>query len=225
MIEEKHQGHDLMHAEMILILFGSIMVAQILLFLWRQKHGKSYQVEYTELYCRGLSSASLSIRSWGIRFTGSQCLCNCNCALQRTSDMASLFFLGLLIPPVIIGIFGGSSKSSCCLLTIILAQSLSCWGLYFSLCFVCSWVAILATSSSWLTIDVDASSALRCLFPWLEDALGKQCYNVTCFQLLVHRHYISTLSYPELSISLFGNVSNIKLSRKYVLKIIQQPCL
>jgi len=43
MIEEKHQGHDLMHAEMILILFGSIMVAQILLFLWRQKHGKSYQ--------------------------------------------------------------------------------------------------------------------------------------------------------------------------------------
>jgi len=63
MIEEKHQGHDLMHAEMILILFGSIMVAQILLFLWRQKHGKSYQVEYTELYCRGLSSASLSIPS------------------------------------------------------------------------------------------------------------------------------------------------------------------
>lgn len=37
MIEEKHRGHDLMHAEMLLILFGSIMVAQILLFVWRQK--------------------------------------------------------------------------------------------------------------------------------------------------------------------------------------------
>ncbi len=44
MIEEKHQGHDLMHAEMILILFGAILAAQILLFVWRQKHRKSYQV-------------------------------------------------------------------------------------------------------------------------------------------------------------------------------------
>ena len=51
MIEEKHRGHDLMHAEMFLILFGSIMVAQILLFLWRQKHSRSYQVKYT---CRCL---------------------------------------------------------------------------------------------------------------------------------------------------------------------------
>ena len=43
MVEEKHRGHELMHAEMILILFGSIMVAQILLFLWRQKYHRSYQ--------------------------------------------------------------------------------------------------------------------------------------------------------------------------------------
>ncbi|XP_011405198.2 PREDICTED: RING finger protein 121-like [Amphimedon queenslandica] len=43
MIEEKHRGHDLMHAEMILILFASIGVAQVLLFLWRIKHRKSYQ--------------------------------------------------------------------------------------------------------------------------------------------------------------------------------------
>ena len=46
MMEEKHRGHDLMHAEMFLILFGSIMVAQILLFLWRKNHTRSYQVEY-----------------------------------------------------------------------------------------------------------------------------------------------------------------------------------
>ena len=44
MIEEKHRGHDLMHAEMILILFAAILAAQILLFVWRHKHGKSYQV-------------------------------------------------------------------------------------------------------------------------------------------------------------------------------------
>ena len=42
MIEEKHHGHDLMHAEMILILFGSIMVAQVLLYVWRQRHPRSY---------------------------------------------------------------------------------------------------------------------------------------------------------------------------------------
>ena len=44
MVEERHRGHDVMHAEMILILFGAIAVAQIVLFLWRQKHRKSYQV-------------------------------------------------------------------------------------------------------------------------------------------------------------------------------------
>lgn len=44
MIDEKHRGHDLMHAEMILILFASIGIAQVLLFLWRFKHRKSYQV-------------------------------------------------------------------------------------------------------------------------------------------------------------------------------------
>ena len=48
MIEEKHRGHDLMHAEMILILFAAILVAQILLFVWRQKHRKSYQVCHSE---------------------------------------------------------------------------------------------------------------------------------------------------------------------------------
>ena len=47
MIEEKHRGHDLMHAEMILILFGAILAAQVLLFLWRQKHRRSYQVGCT----------------------------------------------------------------------------------------------------------------------------------------------------------------------------------
>ncbi len=54
MMEEKHKGHDLMHAEMILILFSSIIVAQILLFTWRQKRPR-----YTciiSLYRRASSS-------------------------------------------------------------------------------------------------------------------------------------------------------------------------
>eukprot|EP00731_Ephydatia_muelleri_P031036 Em0022g550a len=44
MLEEKHRGHDMMHTEMILILFGSILLAQLLLYVWRQKHRKSYQL-------------------------------------------------------------------------------------------------------------------------------------------------------------------------------------
>lgn len=43
MIEDKHRGHDLMHAEMILILFSSIGAAQVLLFIWKYKHKRSYQ--------------------------------------------------------------------------------------------------------------------------------------------------------------------------------------
>ena len=44
MIGDKHRGHDLMHAEMILILFSSIGAAQVLLFIWKYKHKRSYQV-------------------------------------------------------------------------------------------------------------------------------------------------------------------------------------
>lgn len=44
MIEEKHRGHDLMHAEMILILFAAITVAQVLLFVWKVRHKRSYMV-------------------------------------------------------------------------------------------------------------------------------------------------------------------------------------
>ena len=44
MLEEKHKGHEVMHLEMILIFFGSIIVTQFILVLWRTKHKKSYQV-------------------------------------------------------------------------------------------------------------------------------------------------------------------------------------
>lgn len=53
MIEEKHKGHDLMHAEMLLILFSSIMVAQVLLFIWRQKRPRFGALEI-EGVCGGI---------------------------------------------------------------------------------------------------------------------------------------------------------------------------
>jgi len=39
----EHEGHDEMHAEMILIMLLATGVAQVLLLLWRQRHFKSYQ--------------------------------------------------------------------------------------------------------------------------------------------------------------------------------------
>ena len=44
MIEEKHRGHEQMHAEMILILFGAMLLAQIVLVVWKVRHKKSYHV-------------------------------------------------------------------------------------------------------------------------------------------------------------------------------------
>jgi len=48
MLEEKHKGHELMHAEMLLIMFSSLMVAQVLLFMWRMKRPRSVGVTF---YC------------------------------------------------------------------------------------------------------------------------------------------------------------------------------
>lgn len=42
-LHEKHKGHDAMHAEMVLILFATLIVSQILLVFWRVKHFKSFQ--------------------------------------------------------------------------------------------------------------------------------------------------------------------------------------
>ena len=44
MIEEKHRGHEAMHAEMILILFVAALVAQVILVIWKLRHKKSYHV-------------------------------------------------------------------------------------------------------------------------------------------------------------------------------------
>ena len=44
MMHEKHKGHEAMHAEMMLILMGTLIVAQALLLFWKSRHLRSYQV-------------------------------------------------------------------------------------------------------------------------------------------------------------------------------------
>uniref|UniRef100_A0A7N6AVI0 RING-type domain-containing protein n=1 Tax=Anabas testudineus TaxID=64144 RepID=A0A7N6AVI0_ANATE len=38
----KHKGHEAMHAEMVLILIVTLVVAQLILVQWKQRHPKSY---------------------------------------------------------------------------------------------------------------------------------------------------------------------------------------
>ena len=43
-MHEKHRGHESMHAEMILILFATLIISQIALVKWRQIYPYSYHV-------------------------------------------------------------------------------------------------------------------------------------------------------------------------------------
>ncbi|XP_005192189.1 E3 ubiquitin ligase Rnf121-like [Musca domestica] len=42
MMHEKHKGHEAMHSEIVLILFVTLIIAQIALVQWKKKHYKSY---------------------------------------------------------------------------------------------------------------------------------------------------------------------------------------
>ena len=43
-MHEKHKEHESMHAEMILILFATLIISQIALVKWRQTYPNSYHV-------------------------------------------------------------------------------------------------------------------------------------------------------------------------------------
>ncbi|EEB10744.1 RING finger protein, putative [Pediculus humanus corporis] len=43
-IHERHRGHESMHAEMVIILIVTLVVAQIVLVQWKQRHYQSYQL-------------------------------------------------------------------------------------------------------------------------------------------------------------------------------------
>lgn len=45
-LHEKHKGHDAMHAEMVIILLLTLVVAQIALVEWKKRHYKSYSVSF-----------------------------------------------------------------------------------------------------------------------------------------------------------------------------------
>lgn len=46
-LHEKHRGHESMHAEMILILFATLVISQIALVKWRQIYPHTYHVKYS----------------------------------------------------------------------------------------------------------------------------------------------------------------------------------
>jgi len=43
-LHELHKGHESMHAEMLLILMVTMIVAQIVLIEWKRRHFRSFQV-------------------------------------------------------------------------------------------------------------------------------------------------------------------------------------
>ena len=49
-LHAKHKGHEAMHLEMILILFATLAVTQLVLFKWKQYHSRSYQVKFLKMY-------------------------------------------------------------------------------------------------------------------------------------------------------------------------------
>lgn len=44
-LHEQHKGHEKMHAEMVLILILTLVVAQVVLIEWKKRHSRSYLVE------------------------------------------------------------------------------------------------------------------------------------------------------------------------------------
>lgn len=45
-MHEQHKGHDAMHAEMIVILLVTLIVAQVALVEWKKRHYKSFSVSF-----------------------------------------------------------------------------------------------------------------------------------------------------------------------------------
>ena len=59
-LHEKHRGHEAMHLEMVLILIATLVVAQIVLVQWKQRHFKSFQVSSYQCYFTSSPSKSVS---------------------------------------------------------------------------------------------------------------------------------------------------------------------
>ena len=67
-LHAKHKGHEAMHMEMVLILFSTLIVAQVLLVKWKKHYYKSFMVNNCFYFC-----------------IISTCECNLNCCGQVSS--------------------------------------------------------------------------------------------------------------------------------------------
>ena len=43
-MHRKHEGHESMHAEMLIVMLVTLLVAQFVLVEWKKRHLSSYQV-------------------------------------------------------------------------------------------------------------------------------------------------------------------------------------
>lgn len=57
-MHEQHKGHDAMHAEMMIILIVTVIVAQFALVEWKKRHYRSFSVSDNTLLIKVTSRAS-----------------------------------------------------------------------------------------------------------------------------------------------------------------------
>lgn len=50
-MHEQHKGHDAMHAEMIIILLVTLILAQVALVEWKKRHYRSFSVSEHNIFC------------------------------------------------------------------------------------------------------------------------------------------------------------------------------
>lgn len=65
-LHEKHKGHEKMHAEMVLILIVTLVVAQILLVQWKRLFPKSYHA--VTLFGMWIIPIVFAVKFWWLRF-------------------------------------------------------------------------------------------------------------------------------------------------------------
>ncbi|XP_043266940.1 RING finger protein 121 [Venturia canescens] len=65
-MHRKHQGHESMHAEMVIVTLVTLLVAQFILVQWKQRHSQSYQL--VTLIAMWLIPFGVSVRNYWWRF-------------------------------------------------------------------------------------------------------------------------------------------------------------
>lgn len=87
-MHEKHKGHEAMHAEMMIILLLTVVVAQVALYQWRKRHYRSYSVR-TPLKFMNFYQDLVRFLVDNITWT----MANPDCDMYKKSVVALHFFL------------------------------------------------------------------------------------------------------------------------------------